>query len=260
MRLNRREKVSLAGVALTMLLAAQPAQAVGVIYQYWHMQPEGQVSDSGRELDLRGDLNLSNESSHGWHIDADWLQLGFEPMDFAARAVLEQEANFGGSTFTSDSEIQTTTELDDLSAGYTWWFADWGGVGGTLKIIDGEIVVEEVGDGGGGLPLPLPGLGGDDEPQRESETVSEVFPMLTLSGRYALTTVFELAGQVGYITYDDDEVLEMRFAVSVPPRSDDHSGLGMSLGWLDKRYDVSDGQFTLDSRISGLYARFSAYF
>lgn len=265
------KKVSRFGLmATTLALAPSTSMAFELSYQPWYSQVSGQVANQGREVSLRRELNLDEATSNGFAIaEGGWLRLSYTPLDYAEEGRVEESAQFGGSSYTADTRLFTDANLTDMAAQLIWRpFADDErdhglGLGLTIKLLDGDIRVtdldqQESGDGGAGpevIPIAGPILFGpsDDDPT-ERKTFSEVFPMLTLRYRSSLFGFLEIAGEGSYISDDDNEVLELQLALEARGER-----VGFSAGWHEKRYDVSDGDFAMDARFKGVFARLSVY-
>lgn len=226
-------------------------------YSPWLPSVSGTVSDEGREISLRDELNLNSSTSHGFVVDeSGWIRLSYTPVDFSEQGQVNSEAQFGGSVYNVATELQTDADLTDMGLRVLWHPGEQTdfGVGLTLKLIDADIRVtsEDAGDDGGLLGGLLGG--GDDEPNTERETFSEAFPMLSLAYNNAVTELFSLGAEASYVSYQDDEVME--FAGHIEFRGE---SVGLRLGWQEKRYDVGDEGFTLDARFKGAYALLSVY-
>lgn len=226
-------------------------------YSPWFTSVSGTVSDQGREISLRNELKLNNSTSHGFLVDeGGWLRLTYTPVDYSAQGQVISETQFGGTVYPVSADLHTDADLTDMGLRLLWHPGEQTdlGLGLTVKVIDGDIRVTNLDEGGGGGLLGGLLGGGDDETATERETVSEVFPMLSVAYTNALTDLFSVGGEASYITYEDDEVLE--FAAHIEFRGD---AAGLRLGWQEKRYDISDSGFTLDARFKGAYAQVSFY-
>ncbi|RZO84947.1 MAG: hypothetical protein EVA65_08010 [Oceanococcus sp.] len=255
------KKVSLIAPLSLGLAAIMPLNAAAETefgYTPWFSSVSGTVSDQGREISLREELKLNSSTSHGFIVDeGGWLRLNYTPVDYSAQGQVTSETQFGGSVYPVSADLLTDADLTDMGLRLLWHPGEQTdfGLGVTVKVIDADIRVTNMDSGGdGGLLGGLLGGGGDDEPSTERETVSEVFPMLSLAYSNPLTDLFSVGGEASYITYEDDEVLE--FAAHIEFRGE---AVGLRLGWQEKRYDISDNGFTLDARFNGAYAQLSVY-
>ncbi|MGJ8669127.1 MAG: hypothetical protein ACSHXK_06530 [Oceanococcus sp.] len=238
-------------------------------YKPWFTEVDGVVNNEGREVSLRDELNLGHATSHGFSIaEGSWLTLSYTPLDYAEEGTVTSTATFGGSEYSENTRLSTDADLTDMAARVLWRpFNDdkvgMGlGIGLTVKVLDADITVTNLdapedggGPGIGNIPVLGPILGGpQDNSAQERKTISEVFPMATLTYRMPLFDFLTLGLEASYITFEDDEVLEMGFDVQVRGES-----VGFTAGWHEKRYDVSDGDFGLDARFKGLFAQLSFY-
>ncbi len=229
------KKVSLLAV-ISLAFLPGVASAVGFVYSPWYAQLGGEVQNQGRPIPLRDELGLHSSASHGWLIDDEWMTFSYQPLLFRGDGVLQGDANFGGATFTGSAQVRTEADFTDLAARFMWSPLRGLGVGITAKILDGEITVSEE--------------GGDSA----TKTVSEVFPMATLEYSVPLMNFVDLGVEAAYIRFDDDEVLEMGLNFELRG-----AVVGFTVGWVEKRYDVADEGFRLNSRINGVFAQLAFY-
>ena len=266
-------KVSWAGVlgttamttamATAMTLSSFNASALEVAYSPWYTQVKGNVSNQGREVSLRDELNLDNSASQGWLVaEGNWLRLTYTPIDYSENGKVSSSTNFGGSTYQSNTNLRTEADLTDMGARFLWQPFDETnfGIGVTVKVLDGDIQVtnldqeEDAGPGIGSIPV-LGGLLGGEQPKRvEKRTFSEVFPLLSVNYRMPITDFLTVGGEASYVTYDGNEVLEMGLDLEVRGEA-----VGLRLGWHEKRYDVTDDDFSLDARFKGIFGQLSFY-
>lgn len=264
------KKVScICSLGLAMAWMPLSAQAFEAAYKPWFTQVDGVVSNEGREISLRDELNLDHASSHGFSVgEGSWLRISYTPLDYAEEGTVTSTVQFGGSEYSANTRLFTDADLTDMAARFLWRpFNDDKqghglGLGVTIKVIDGDVVVTDLdaaedggGPGPGSIPLLGPFLGGSqDQSAEERRTLSEVFPMGTLSYRMPLFGFLTVGAEASYISYDDDEVLEFNLDFEFRGES-----VGFSGGWHEKRYDVTDDGFGLDARFKGLFAQLSIY-
>jgi len=253
------KKVSLMAALGMTVAAAWPLSSLAETafgYSPWLTSVSGTVSDEGREISLRDELNLNSSTSHGYFVDeGGWLRLNYTPVDYSEQGQVNSEAQFGGTVYTVATELQTDADLTDMGLRMLWRPGEQTdfGLGLTIKVIDADIRVTAESDDDGGLLGGLLGGGGEGS-STERETFSEVFPMFSLAYSNAVTELFSLGTEASYVSYQGDEVME--FAAHVEFRGE---SLGLRLGWQEKRYDVGDEGFTLDARFKGAYAQLSVY-
>lgn len=254
------KKVSKAAWIIAAGLAAPlNAQAFELAYQPWYVAIDGEVLNRGPAISLRDELNITHASSHGFSVaEEGWLRLSYTPIDVAETGTVVTETTFGGSTYTTGTNLRTNADLTDMAAQFMWRpFSDADmaqglAIGATIKVVDAVVDVTNLDapEEGGGLPI----LGGGNPSPTERETISEVFPMLSLRYRGPLYGLLHMDAEASYITYEDDEVLELQLAMEV--RGD---SVGFILGWHQKNYDISTDSFGLDAQFKGMFARVSLY-
>ncbi len=266
--MKKVSQAQLIGLVVAVALPLQ-GQAFEVAYKPWFAQVSGVVSNEGREVSLRDELNLDHAASHGFAVaEGSWLRLSYTPIDYAEEGNVVSTVQFGNSEYSENTRLFTDADLTDMAAQFVWRpfnddDQDLGlGIGLTVKLIDGDIQVtdldaqeEEGGPGIGNIPVLGPILGGpQDQSSVERETFSEVFPMGTLRYRTSVFDFMTLGFEASYVSFDDDEVLEMGFDFQFRGES-----LAFTAGWHEKRYDVSDDGFGLDARFKGIFAQLSVY-
>ncbi len=225
------KKVSLL-VLFCLSLNSYSASATGIGYWPWYGRVSGTVQNQGRAVDLRDEMGLGNSASHGWLVDDGWLQLSYMPMDFAGSGQLSSDATFGGASFSSDANVQTQADFTDLGARFLWFPWRDLGLGLAVKILDGEIVVSEEG-------------GASD-----SDTISEIFPLATVSYSTDLLQLMRLNLDAGYIAFEKNWALELSAGLEIAAEP-----MRIRLGWHQKQYDVTNGESAMDARVGGLYAQ-----
>ncbi len=234
MRLISMKKVSLLGWIL-LAGASGNAAATEVGYWPWYARVQGEVQHQGRPVSLRDELGFRNSASHGFLIDQGWLRLSYMPMDYAAVGTLSEDTTFGGSQFGSDTEVYSTADITDLGARFLWPLFDGRlGLGGSIKILDGEVEVSETEEGG----------------ESDRRTFSEVFPTLSLQYDQPIMDLFSLALEANYIGFEDQWILELDAGISVQTR---YTRIGF--GFHQKEYDLEDGGSALKAEAKGLYAK-----
>ncbi len=234
MRLISMRKVSLLGW-IVLAGASGTATATEVGYWPWYARVQGEVQHLGRPVSLRDEMGFRNSASHGFLIDQGWLRLSYMPMDYAAFGTLSEDTTFGGTQFSSDTQVYSTADITDLGARFLWPLLDGRlGVGGSIKILDGEVEVSEA----------------EEDGQSDSRTFSEVFPTLSLQYDQPVMDLFSLGLEANYIGYEDQWILELDASISVQTR---YTRIGF--GFHQKEYDLEENGSALKAKAKGLYAR-----
>lgn len=226
-------KVSIFFCLLAVVLPASVVAGPNIHLGGWVVTPDGTVSESGVEYDLREDLNMREETIGA--IELQWLGAfaRFQSVEFSGESEISGSSGvLGVPLFTVAEPVGSRVDIDEWSAG--WRPIDFFGLklGAAVKHIEGMLDAR-VGDAVGAYP------------------VDETFPLVAAEFALPLGIFGLVVGAEGlWVAYDDDTVYEWQMQVGFGGE-----GPHVSLGYRLQRYDISNGDEALDATLDGAFAQ-----
>lgn len=212
---------------------------------YWDYAVSGSVTRDGDVQDLDSDLGIEARKhsvySLAWNTGPGWWRPDFAasytPIDAGGQQEVRNTGIFGSLLFVQGSSVargDADLEDTDLSLRYPATIGSstfWGGV--TVKRIAGVISVRD-----------------QSETAEDRQRFDLTFPLLHVAASVPVQSWLSLSAQGNAAKYRDDTAYELRLGASIGVLGP----VGINLGWQLKRYQINDGDYLLDAKLSGLLA------
>ena len=212
---------------------------------YYNHAPSGSAQYKGDVLDLEDTLKWDSEGDifvkayfeHPLPIIPN-IKVGYSDFGHSGSGKVSKDFNFGGKTFSANSNIDTTFDLKmyDLTLYYeildNWANLD---LGVNIKYIDGSLSIK------------------DDGNLNESTDFQVPVPMVYAKARFDVPTTdlsFQIEGN--YISYDGNTFYDaeagIRYTLAM--------GLGLEAGYKTMKLELDDiDDLTMTSDFSGAYGK-----
>ena len=224
--------------------------------RFWQQEMDGKIriSEGGRGTEIQLPETLGIEEDDAFEVRLTWslpgpliIRFGYVPLSYAGEARIEEEIDFGGSTFPIAFDVATALDLDYYRAGVGWMFSASENfkIGPILEVKGLQAEAELRGSL---LSIPLIS-------ERESEEGAFAAIGIAFEGKQIPT--LRIVGEVGYSPgLDYGELLDAELGVRFSPVK----VLNIFAGYRLLDFDLEFDDDLLDLEISGPYAGLSLSF
>lgn len=244
------------GVMVMILVTGVQVQADEILSfkaGYLMLNPEGEVaaevSGIGTRVDVDDDLNLDDSeglfAEAGLNFGPLHLSAAYIPLSFEGSGALTRDIDFNGTTFTATTDIDSEVEINLYDVGLTWYLINIDdlpvrfqfGPEIAVKLADAEVSIS-------------------DGTTTETESVFAPIPTVGARLGVGLADYVRLIGRVGYMAYEDNQIIDADVQVEFSPLP----FVGIFAGYRLIDLEVDESDVFIDTRFSGPYAGLMARF
>lgn len=237
-----KKNIYLCSAALVALLVAGPASAGEIrgVLGGWRYNLTGTANDAGAIYDFERDLAIQSQGRRSLLLEWDtpqgwWPDISASYSQIGARGM---HTDPGTPPLIDARTLSAFADYDDydLTARYPLHWSKWhSSLGLTVKRLVGDILIND-----------------SSQSQPSAQHFDEVFPLLHAQLRWSPSRVLAFAVAGHGVEYQDNKAIEYR--VSAELRL--FEPLLLEVGWQEKRYDITSGNYALDTHLEGVLLRF----
>ena len=237
-----KQKICWCSAILAAVLVAGPASAGEIrgVLGGWRYNLTGTANDAGTIYDFERDLAIQSQGRRSLLLEWDtpqgwWPDISASYSQIGARGM---RTDPGAPPLIPARTLSAFADYDDydLTARYPLRWGGWTALLGlTLKRLAGDILIND-----------------SSQSQPSQQRFDEIFPLLHVQLRRPLGRVLTLTASGNGVEYQDSKALEYRVAAELRL----FEPLLLEVGWQEKRYDITSGNYALDARLEGVVLRF----
>lgn len=206
----------------------------------WHYAVSGYSEDYGGRVDFKQyevDGNTEpyvslryRQNRRGWWPD---LALTYSRIKASGTHTVSEPGAIGPLVLLPGVTAKTGADVDDLTLGAAYTVLDSPvniSAGLAVRYLGGSILIRD-----------------SDAGTEDAQSIAEVFPLLSLSLRYAPLRRLALVADGAWIRAGSSTAYEFHAGVETGLLSDFY----LQAGWMVKRYDVLSDDYRLNSRLDG---------
>ena len=225
-------------------------EIVSIKAGYITLNPDGTFAGdsgglSGTKIDFDDDLNFGDSDELFAEIAVNLgnfrLAIGYLPIDFSGKGILNQNIIFNGETFLINSEVSSSVDMDIYDVGLTWNILNIDDL--PVRVQFGPELSAKVVDAEVSMVDHTTGL-------RENDSVIAPVPTIGARTRLGLADWASLVGRVGYMAYDGNSFLDVDGQLEFSPVP----LVGVFAGYRYLDLDVDESGVFIDATLDGPYA------